>query len=78
MRLLLVVASLVALAGCAVFGAPDCDSDWYEVGQRDGILGAPWQYENYAQRCGDAVDAVRYREGWRDANSRIPVRPYGG
>ena len=75
MRLLLAAASLVALAGCAGFGTPDCGSDWYEVGQRDGILGAPSQYENYAQRCGDAVDAVRYREGWRDGSSRRPRVP---
>jgi hypothetical protein len=74
-RLLLAVASLVALAGCAAFGAPDCGSDWYEVGERDGVLGAPLQHENYAQRCGDALDAVRYREGWRDGNSRRPRAP---
>ncbi len=71
----LAVASFIGLAGCAGFGAPDCDSDWYAVGQLDGMLGAPWQYENYAQRCGDAVNAARYREGWRAAHSRIPFPP---
>ena len=75
MRLLLVVASLVTLAACAGFDAPGCDSDWYEVGLRDGFLGAPWQDESYAQRCGDAVNAVRYREGWRDGDRRRPRAP---
>ena len=75
MRFLLAAAALVALAGCAGFGAPDCDSDWYEVGLRDGFLGAPWQDESYAQRCGDAVNAVRYREGWRDGDRRRARAP---
>ncbi len=75
MRLLLAVAALVTLAACAGFGAPDCDSDWHEVGLRDGFLGAPLQHESYAQRCGDAVDAVRYLEGWRDGDRRRPRAP---
>jgi hypothetical protein len=68
MRTLLSVAYFAALTGCAA----DCGPDWHAIGQRDGILGAQQQEEIYARRCGGGVDAVRYREGWRDGFSRRP------
>jgi len=50
------------LAGCAGFGVPDCGSDWYAVGQRDGMLGASSQAERYATKC-PGIDRSRYEEG---------------
>lgn len=49
---------LGGLAGCAT----GCGSDWFEIGQRDGRLGADPQVEGYAARC-PAVDRARYAEG---------------
>ena len=72
MRYLLGAACLVALAGCAGLKAADCGPDWFAIGQRDGVLGAQPQEETYARRCGGAVDAARYREGWQDGFSRRP------
>jgi len=71
MRTLLTAVCLVALAGCAA----DCGPDWYGIGQRDGVLGATPQEDYYAGRCKVEVDAVRYREGWRDGYSRRPSIP---
>lgn len=68
MRVLFAVACFIVLAGCAA----DCGPDWFAIGQRDGILGAQPQEETYAGRCGGAVDAARYREGWQDGFSRRP------
>ena len=49
------------LAGCA---ALECDTNWFETGRRDGLLGAPAQAEYYSGRCAGNVDVLRYLEGW--------------
>ncbi|MCD6041771.1 MAG: hypothetical protein K0R40_1374 [Burkholderiales bacterium] len=59
----------MALAGCAA----DCGPDWYEIGSRDGRLGAQGQIENYARRCGTAPDATRYAEGYRAGFAQRPI-----
>ena len=62
---------LVALlAGCA--GTADCGSDWYAIGERDGLLGAPFQAEQYAGHC-STIDTARYDEGFRVASARRPL-----
>jgi len=71
-RILLTVACLATLAGCAGFGAADCGPDWYAIGHRDGILGAYPQSDLYARRCDGPVDAARYRDGWQDGFRRRP------
>ena len=72
MRILLSVACLTMLAGCATFQELDCGTDWYVIGQRDGVLGAQPQEQTYARRCAGGVDDVRYRDGWQDGFSRRP------
>jgi hypothetical protein len=57
------------LAGCAA----DCGPDWYQVGERDGRLGAQSQLENYAARCGGRPDAARYAEGYRAGFAQRPI-----
>ena len=57
MRIISVVAFLCA--GCA---GVDCGSNWFEVGQNDGRIGADSQVENYARSC-PAIDRARYAEG---------------
>jgi hypothetical protein len=59
-RLFLSACSLL-LSACAA----DCGSDWYQVGQRDGRMGASPQVGYYADRCGGQVDTARYNEGYR-------------
>ena len=68
-KALLAALSLSTLAGCA---ALECDTDWYETGRRDGVLGADSQIENYAARCGGKVDRARYLEG---VQAGLAMRP---
>jgi hypothetical protein len=59
-KALIVALYLWTLAGCAALG---CDTNWFETGRRDGILGADREIENYAARCGGKLDRARYTEG---------------
>ena len=68
MRAALVSLSLI-LAGCAA----DCGPDWYQIGERDGRLGAQSQVAYYATRCGGGADAARYAEGYRAGFARRPI-----
>jgi hypothetical protein len=52
----------------------DCASDWFEIGKRDGRIGAYSQADRYAARCGAAVDRERYEQGHR-AGSAERARP---
>jgi hypothetical protein len=74
MKRILAAAGLTAiLAGCAAL-TPDCGSDWYEVGQNDGRIGASSQVERYAKNC-SGIDRKRYEEGHAAgiaARPRIP------
>lgn len=62
------------LSFCAWLGAcasNDCAMNAFELGQRDGTLGAN-QTERHVSRCGASFDTGRYVEGFRDAFSRRP------
>jgi hypothetical protein len=61
------LATLLLLAGCAA----DCGPDWYEIGARDGRLGA-YQAQLYASRCSVPVDNARYDEGWQAGAAQRP------
>jgi hypothetical protein len=61
----------LALCGCAA----DCAGDWYEIGARDGRLGAEPQVEIYAARCGVQPDAGRYSEGYAAGFAQRPRIP---
>ncbi len=62
------------LAGCAALVQDECTADAYQVGKRDGRLGAYAQADAYAARCGSRgrFDASRYMEGWRDGLAERP------
>lgn len=70
--LLLSIIASIALAGCAT-GAKDCGADWYQVGQRDGRLGATPQPDYYAAQCTAAVDRARYQDGWDAGYAQRPL-----
>jgi hypothetical protein len=59
-RLLVSIFILAASAGCATYGA----TDWYEIGARDGRLGA-WPQDEYLQsRFSTSTDRAQYLRGW--------------
>jgi hypothetical protein len=73
MRPLVVVTTLCTmLAGCATAGGSDCSTDPFQLGQRDGVLGAN-ELDRHAARCGASFNAERYRDGYRDGFSRRPI-----
>jgi hypothetical protein len=57
------------LGGCA---SNDCAMNAFELGQRDGMLGAN-QTERHLSRCGSSFDAARYTAGFSDSFSRRPA-----
>ncbi len=73
MRLLLVACAL-ALSGCVTLSAEDCrTTDWYRLGDRDGVSGSQSLIDEYTQQCGThgvKPDRARYLEGWRDGAAR--------
>jgi len=71
----LIVAFCLTLTGCAGLAADECrdGADWYQIGQRDGRLGASPQADLYASRCGVQPDAARYTQGWQAGFAARPV-----
>ena len=61
-------AGALLVAGCAAIGIDECTADSYQVGRRDGRIGAYSQADAYAARCRaqGRFDVQRYLEGWRD------------
>ena len=68
----LLAVTLVALAvsGCAGAGVECQGTDWYQLGQRHGILAARGEAERIATSCGNAFDRARYQEGFQEGFSR--------
>ena len=71
---LLLTACALALSGCVTLSAEDCRStDWYKLGDRDGVSGSQLLLDKYTQQCaahGAKVNDARYLEGWRDGVAR--------
>ena len=65
----LVAFLALALTGCA---ALECNTDWFETGRRDGLMGADYEIESYVERCEGNVDRARYRAGWEDGSGQRP------
>jgi hypothetical protein len=64
------VMGLLMLSGCAV--GNDCAVNPFDLGQRDGVLGANHSPERYAASCGGAFNGARYTEGYQEGVSRRP------
>ncbi|HEY5898133.1 MAG TPA: hypothetical protein VIV54_11240 [Burkholderiales bacterium] len=77
MKYLVYAAAFATLAsGCAAIDGADCSSDMYQVGMRDGRLGAGSQIERYAGRCaasGGRADSSRYAEGYAAGFAQRPL-----
>ena len=71
LRFLLLLMNVAGLtAACAQTAVRDCQrADWYYVGQRDGIVGAPSEiFANYHAVCREAgieADRAAYEKGHR-------------
>jgi len=62
-RLLLSLSLLALGAGCTTLAAGG-KTDWYEIGARDGRLGA-WPQDEYLQsRFSTSGDRAQYLRGW--------------
>jgi hypothetical protein len=70
-----VLLAIVSLSGCAGAGGVDCAADWFEIGKRDGRIGAYSQADRYAARCGAALDRERYEQGHRAGSAERPRPP---
>ena len=70
---LMILACLLG-AACAGSGA-DCGVDAYQLGRRDGRLGAGLeaQADIYGARCGAPIDRTRYTEGYGDGFRERPI-----
>ena len=73
MKHLLSLTLLLLASGCAGMGGADCTTDAYQLGQRDGRIGASPQADLYAARCSASIDRDRYLEGWRAGYSQRPI-----
>ena len=76
MKSIISAIAFALITGCAGMNDMDCRADWYQVGQRDALLGASpqQQLDVYASRCGGAQpDAVRYMEGYRAGFAARPA-----
>lgn len=68
----ILAAVALFLAGCAALVEKECTADSYQIGKRDGRIGAYAQADRYAARCGGRFSASRYMDGWRDGFAERP------
>lgn len=71
----LALLAVIALSACAGAQSSDCTGEWFEIGKRDGRMGALSQAERYGARCGIPVDVQRYEEGYRAGSAERPRPP---
>lgn len=75
MKTLIAGLAGLLIAGCAGLSKVDCSADAYQLGERDGRLGATPQAEIYAQRCGASPDLQKYNAGWAAGRAQRPTPP---
>jgi hypothetical protein len=60
--------ALVLVSGCAGMTETACrGSNWYDVGERDGLAGVPPRIDTYAYQCGKhnvQLSQADYMNGW--------------
>lgn len=61
---------VLTVSGCAGPAIECQGTDWYQLGQRNGILDARGEAERIATHCGNAFDRARYQEGFQEGFSR--------
>ena len=75
------VVFLLWLGGCAAMTETACGSaNWYELGERDGLLGVPPRIDTYAYQCARQslqVSSADYMNGWWIGNATYRDRTAG-
>ena len=78
---LLLAVSLAGCAGVTQLSENQCrGADWYQVGERDGLSGAPARIETYAYQCDKhsvQVARDRYMDGWYEGYALYVHRTAG-
>lgn len=69
MKEFLLAMAALALSGCA---ALECDTNWYETGRRDGLIGVEPQTDYYTDLCREDLDLSRYLNGWYAGTAMRP------
>ena len=72
------LAIVLLLVGCAGMSESQCrNTNWAELGERDGLFGGPPRIEVYAYQCGRhnvAAAEQAYLDGWFIGNREYDVR----
>ena len=80
MRTPLVVLILL-LGGCAAMTESACrGANWYQLGERDGLIGIPPRIDTYAYQCSRQnlqVSTADYMNGWWIGNATYRDRTAG-
>jgi len=80
MRYLMAI-SLLVLSGCSSMTQTACSStNWYDIGERDGLIGVPPRIDTYAYQCSKQqvqVSAADYMNGWWIGNATYRDRTAG-
>ena len=81
MRYLISFCLAALLAGCAGMTEQECRvANWYQLGERDGLLGSPARIDTYAHQCsGVDMQTARqqYLDGWWMGNAEYRQRTAG-
>jgi len=72
---------IVLVGGCAGMSQSACGgSNWYDLGERDGLIGVPPRIDTYAYQCSRQsvqVSAADYMNGWWMGNATYRDRTAG-
>jgi hypothetical protein len=72
---------LLVLAGCAEMTQSACGgSNWYDLGERDGLMGGPPRIDTYAYQCAKQnvkASEADYMNGWWIGNATYRDRTAG-
>jgi hypothetical protein len=76
-----ILAALVAVSGCSTMTPAACGgTNWYELGERDGLIGVPPRIDTYAYQCAKhqvQVSGAGYMDGWWIGNATYRDRTAG-
>jgi hypothetical protein len=78
---LVLIPFIAVLAACSQMPTMSCAStDWYSLGERDGLFGTPPRVDSYAYQCSRqnvAIQQSDYMNGWWVGNATYRDRTAG-
>jgi hypothetical protein len=76
-----ILVSVLLFGGCAAMTQSACSgANWYELGERDGLIGVPPRIDTYAYQCARQnvqASAADYMNGWWLGNATYRDRTAG-